>query len=117
MRHRNKTIIFGRKKGPREALLRNLATSVILYERVNTTEAKAKAIRPIVERCITLGKKPSLHTRRLLLARLFDENAVKKVLEVLGPRYAERKGGYTRITKVGNRVGDNASKAVIEFVE
>lgn len=116
MRHRNKTIILGREKGPREALLRNLATSVILYEKITTTEAKAKAVRPLVERMITKGKVNTLNSRRALMKVLYDEKAVIKVLEVLGPRFKERKGGYTRIIKVGLRPGDGGASAVIELV-
>lgn len=116
MRHRNKGRILGRTTAPRKHLLANLAQSVILYEKVRTTEAKAKEVRPVVERLITFGKKPTLATRRLLLKRLPTENAVKKILEVLGPRYATRAGGYTRITKVGRRQGDAAKMAVLELV-
>ena len=116
MRHRNKTIILGIEKGPREALLRNLATSVILYEKLTTTEAKAKAVRPLVERMITKGKVNTVNSRRALMKVLYDEKAVLKILEVLGPRFKERKGGYTRIIKVGLRVGDGGKTAVIELV-
>ncbi len=117
MRHRvTTTPAFSRKKGPRDAMLRNLATSVVLYEKVETTEAKAKAIRPMVERLITRGRISSLFARRTLMKTLYDENAVKKILEVLGPRYAERRGGYTRITKISPRKGDSAKMAIIEFV-
>ncbi len=116
MRHRNKSRKLGRTKAPRAHLLANLAQSVILYEKVRTTEAKAKEVRPVVERLITFGKKPTLATRRLLLKRLPTENAVKKILEVLGPRYATRAGGYTRLTKVGRRQGDAAKMVVLELV-
>lgn len=117
MRHRKKTVILGREKGPRGALLKNLAVSVILYEKVETTEAKAKAIRPIVERCITLSKNPSLNTRRRLLSRLGHGRAVAKLIEVLGVRFKERAGGYTRITKTRKRVGDGGNQACIAFVD
>lgn len=116
MRHRNKTKILDRKKAPREALLRNLATSVILYEKVTTTTAKAKAIRPIVEKLVTIAKTNDLQSRRKLLEVLYDKNAVAKALEVLGPRYKERNGGYTRITALGKRQGDGADVSQIEFV-
>lgn len=116
MRHQKRGKILDRKKAPREALLRNLATSVILYEKVQTTQAKAKAVRPIVERLITTAKKNDLTARRQLLAVLYHKNAVKKALEVLGPRYKDRQGGYTRITKIGQRQGDGAKVAQIEFV-
>lgn len=116
MRHRVKKTTLGRLKGPREAMLRNLAASVILHEKVTTTHAKAKAIRPIVEKLITRGADHTLNNRRILQKYLFDEKAVLKILNNLGPRYKERPGGYTRITKLANRKGDNASMAVIEFV-
>jgi large subunit ribosomal protein L17 len=116
MRHRNKGIILGRKKAPREALLRNLAASVILYEKVKTTEAKAKAIRPLVEKAITSGKKPTLAARRNLMKFFYTEHPVKKILEVLGPRYASRPGGYTRIVKIGHRKNDGADMVQIELV-
>jgi large subunit ribosomal protein L17 len=116
MRHRNKGRILGRTTAPRRALLKNLAQSIILYEKVRTTEAKAKEVRTTVERLITLGKKPSLAARRRLMMTLPTESAVKKVLEVLGPRYATRHGGYTRITKIGQRQGDAAKIVQIELV-
>jgi len=116
MRHRNKGIILGRKKAPREALLRNLAASVILYEKVKTTEAKAKAIRPLVEKAITAGKKPTLAARRNLMKFFYTEHPVKKILEVLGPRYMSRPGGYTRIVKIGHRKNDGADMVQIELV-
>jgi len=116
MRHRNKTKSLGRKAGPRKALLRNLATSVVLYEKVQTTEAKAKTVKPIVERYVTKSKTPTLHNRRQMLAYFYDEKAVQKLLEDLGPRYKDRPGGYMRITKLGKRKGDNAPIVQLEFV-
>ena len=116
MRHRVKTAILSRMKGPRESLLRNLATSVILYEKVKTTKARAKFVRPIVERAITIGKSKTLATRRALHAMLHLDNAVKKILEELGPKYAERKGGYTRVTSLKRREGDAAEIVQIELV-
>ena len=116
MRHHNKTKTLGRKKAPREALLRSLATSLVLYEKIKTTEAKAKVLRPYVEKMITLGKKNTLHARRQLLAKLYLESAVKKVLDELSPRFKERKGGYLRIVKLGFRQGDAAKIVRIEFV-
>lgn len=116
MRHRKKGTILDRKKAPREALLRNLAASVILYEKVRTTEAKAKAVRPLVEKAITDGKKNTLAARRKLMKFFYTEHAVKKILEVLGPRYLERPGGYTRIVKVGHRKNDGADMVQIELV-
>ena len=116
MRHRKKNKILDRKKGSRKALLRNLATNLILHEKIQTTEGKAKALKPVVEKLITKGKAGDLHARRELMKYLYLENAVKKVLEDLGPRYKERKGGYTRIVKLGARQGDTAKMAQIEFV-
>ncbi len=105
-----------RKKQPRQALLRNLAVSLILYEKVKTTEAKAKAVKPLVEKLITKGKENTLANRRYLMKYLYVENAVKKVLEVLGPKYKERQGGYTRIVKLGRRQGDGAPVVQLELV-
>ncbi len=116
MRHRKKTKILDRKKAPRKALLRNLATSLVLYEKVKTTKAKAKTVKPIVEKYITLSKKGDLHARRELLKYFYLENAVKKLIEDLGPRYQDRKGGYTRIVKIGPRQGDGAEIVQIELV-
>ncbi len=117
MRHHNAKKILDRKNGPRNAMLRNMATSLILYEHMNTTLAKAKVIRPIVERLITTGKDKTLHSRRKLASYLLVESAVHKVLEEMGPRYADRQGGYTRIIKLGTRKGDGAEMAQIQFVK
>jgi len=116
MRHLQKGKILDRKKEARKALLRSLATSLVLYEKIKTTEAKAKALKPIIEKLITIGKKADLHTRRQLKKTLYTDNAVKKVLENLSPRFKDRKGGYTRIIKIGTRIGDNAKQVIIEFV-
>lgn len=117
MRHRRNQVTLDRKRGPREALLRGLVTSVILYEHVNTTLAKAKAVRPLVERAITDGRKKTLAARRNLAKVLLVESAINKVLEELGPRYATRPGGYTRIIKLGQRQGDGAEIAQIQLVK
>lgn len=117
MRHRRVGKTLDRKAAPRRALLRALATSIILYENVNTTLAKAKAVRPFVEKLITRGREKSLVARRALLKELFSENAVNKVLEELGPRYATRPGGYTRILKLGMRKGDGAEIAQIQLMK
>ena len=98
-------------------MIRNLATSLVLYEKIKTTETKAKYIRPYVERLISKGKKNNLHTRRELLKKLFVESAVKKVLDELSPRFKDRNGGYLRIVKLGFRRGDAAKVVRIEFVE
>lgn len=116
MRHRKSGKVLDRKAGPRASLLRNLAASVILHEKVQTTEAKAKAVRPMVERAITRGKTPTLSARRLLMQVFYTEQPVKKILEVLGPRYASRPGGYTRIIKIGPRQGDSAAMVQLELV-
>ena len=107
---------FGRRSEPRRAMLRNLATSVILGGRIQTTEAKAKQLKSIADKMITLGKRNDLHARRQALAYLLDENAVTKLFEEIAPRYGERQGGYTRVLKLGTRRGDAAPMAIIEFV-
>lgn len=107
---------FGRRSGPRRALLRNLVTSMILAEKIVTTEAKAKQIRSITEKMVTLGKRNDLHARRQVLAYLLDENAVTKLFENIAPRYEDRQGGYTRILKLGPRRGDAAPMAILELV-
>lgn len=116
MRHRKKGKKLGREKAARKALLKNLAASLIVYEKIKTTLAKAKAVRPVVEKLITTAKKGDLGARRRLRRYLPTDSAVKKALEVLGPRYKERKGGYTRIIRLGARSGDAAEMAQIEFV-
>ena len=116
MRHRNTTKTLGRKKEAREMMLRNLAASVLIYEKVKTTEAKAKTVRTLVERCITTAKKNDLTARRALIAKLPQPLAVKKAMDVLGDRYAKRVGGYTRIIKLGTRQGDGAEIVQIELV-
>lgn len=117
MRHRNSGKVFSREIGPRTAFMKGLALDVVLYEKVRTTEARAKAVRPMVEKLVTRGKNATLHNRRELL-RFFgqQELPVKKILEVLSPRYKARAGGYTRITKMGPRKGDGAQMVQIEFV-
>jgi len=116
MRHQNNTAKLSLKAGPRKALLRNLATSLIEHGRMETTIAKAKTIKPIIEKFITLSKKDTLTVRRALLAYFNTEKVVNKLLKEVGPKYLARKGGYTRVTKLGVRKGDNAEMAVIELV-
>lgn len=116
MRHQKRKVTLDRKTGPRTALLAGLAESLILYEKINTTKAKAKAVRSIVERMITKAKGKDLHARRELMKQLYTKNSVKKLIEELGPRYAERKGGYTRTVVLKNRVGDGAEEVLIELV-
>lgn len=116
MRHQKTTKTLSRKVGPRKALLKNLANSLILYEKIRTTEVKAKTLKPKVEKMVTRAKVDSLHNRREILKTLPTKNAVKKLFEVIGPKYKERKGGYLRITKLEPRKGDGAKMAIIEFV-
>jgi large subunit ribosomal protein L17 len=98
-------------------LFRNMAQALIKHEQIVTTLPKAKELRPVVERLITLGKRGDLHARRLAHARLRDDAITRKLFEVLGPRYQERNGGYTRVLKAGFRYGDSAPMAVIELVD
>lgn len=111
-----KKVILGRKTAGRRSLLANLAESVILYEKVKTTKAKAKAVQSVVEKLITKAKQNNLTARREIAKVLYTENAVKKLMEQLGPKYTDRKGGFTRITTIKNRVGDGAVEALIELV-
>lgn len=117
MRHRKSTKSFGRVKAQREALLRNLADSLILHGRIETTLAKAKALRSFVEPLVTKAKKGGLAKRRELTSVLYTDKAVQLLMDEIGPKYKERPGGYTRITKTGPRLNDGAEMAVIEFVE
>ena len=116
MRHRVKVKKLDRKKAPREMMLRNLASSILIYEKVKTTEAKAKAVKPLVEKMITIAKAGDLTARRRLIAKLPQPMAVKKTIESLGKKYKDRAGGYTRIIKLGNRTGDGAKIVQIELV-
>lgn len=117
MRHRNKKIYLGRQLGHRKMLVKNLATSLIFYDKIDTTVAKAKILRGYLEKLVTLARVDTLAARRLALARLTHKNAVKKLFEVLGPKYKARPGGYLRIQRKGKRVGDAAEVATISFVE
>lgn len=117
MNHRMKGRKLGRHTNHRRALFANLAASVIEHEQVKTTLPKAKEIRSIVEKLITLAKDGSLHARRQALAFLYDEAVVAKLFTVLGPRYKNRAGGYTRVLKAGFRYGDSAPVGVIELVD
>jgi large subunit ribosomal protein L17 len=116
MRHRVAGRKFGRNTSQRKALFRNLAVSLILHERIQTTEAKAKTIRPVVEKLVTMSREDTEHHRRLVMARLADERATAKLFDVIGPRFEGQPGGYTRIYKLGTRRGDAAPLALIEFV-
>jgi len=116
MRHQVKKRYLRRDSAHRRALLRNLVTSFIDKERIRTTVAKAKAAKPIAEKMITLAKRNTLHARRQALAYIFQESVVKKLFDVVGPRFTERPGGYTRIVKLGLRAGDGADMALLEMV-
>lgn len=116
MRHRVAGKKLGRKTAHRVMMFRNMVTSLLDKERILTTVDRAKAVRPIAERMITLGKRESLHARRQALAFINDPAVVAKLFETLAPRFAQRPGGYTRIVRSGNRVGDGAEKAYIELV-
>lgn len=116
MRHKKNKITLDRKTAARRSLMTNLAESLILHEKIRTTKAKAKALRPFVEKLITKAKKNTLTARRELIKVLYNENAVKKLLEQIGPRNLSRNGGYSRITNLSRRVGDGAEEAVIELL-
>jgi len=117
MRHGNAHRKLNRKPEHRRAMFANMAAALIKHEQIMTTLPKAKDLRPIVEKLVTLGKRGDLHARRRAIAEIRDVAMVKKLFEVLGPRYKERNGGYTRVMKAGYRYGDNAPAAVIEFVD
>ena len=117
MRHRIGGRKLNRTSQHRQMLFRNMAQALIKHEQIVTTLPKAKELRPVVERLITLGKRGDLHARRLAHARLRDDAMTKKLFEILGPRYEERAGGYCRIMKAGFRFGDSAPMAVIELVD
>jgi large subunit ribosomal protein L17 len=116
MRHRNGLRKLNRTSSHRLAMFRNMAVSLITHEAIKTTLPKAKSLRGVIEPLITLGKEPTLANKRLAFARLRDRDAVVKLFAVLGPRYAARPGGYTRVLKMGFRQGDNAPMAFMELV-
>ncbi|MEZ5839079.1 MAG: 50S ribosomal protein L17 [Hyphomicrobiales bacterium] len=117
MRHGNRGRKLNRTWSHRKAMFANMAASLIRHEQIVTTLPKAKDLRPIVEKLVTLAKRGDLHARRTVASRLGDEAMAKKLFEVLAARYADRPGGYTRVLKAGFRFGDNAPMAVIEFVD
>jgi len=119
MRHRNEGRKLGKKTAHRTAMFANMAAALIKHEQIRTTLPKAKELRPVVEKLVTLSRRGSsnLHARRLALSQVRDEAQVKKLFEVIGPRYAKRPGGYTRVLKAGFRQGDNAAMALIEFID
>ena len=117
MRHGFAGRRFNRTASHRQAMFANMAAALIKHEQIVTTLPKAKDLRPVVEKLVTLAKKGGLHARRQAISQIRDETQVKKLFDVLGPRYGERKGGYTRVLKSGFRYGDSAPMAVIEFVD
>lgn len=117
MRHRKKVRHLNRTAEHHEAMLRNMTTSLILTERVRTTLAKAKELRRYAEPLVTKAKRGDLHARRMVGRRIKDKQALAKLFDEIGPRFAERPGGYTRVLKLGHRNGDAAEMAIIEFVE
>ena len=117
MRHRKKGRTLSRTASHKKATMRNMATSLFRHERIETTTAKAKELRPFAERLITLGKRGDLHARRLAGRLIADRQVLGKLFDDLGPRFMERPGGYTRILKLGNRRGDAAEMALIELVD
>ena len=117
MRHSKGYRRLNRTHEHRKALFANMAGSLIEHEQIKTTLPKAKELRPIVEKLITLAKRGDLHARRLAASRLKEDQYVSKLFDILGPRYTERKGGYTRVLRAGFRYGDMAPMAIIEFVD
>jgi large subunit ribosomal protein L17 len=117
MRHGNSNRKLNRTASHRKAMFANMSAALIKHEQIETTLPKAKELRPIVEKLITLGKRGDLHARRQAIAQVRDETQVQKLFGVLGPRYKDRQGGYIRILKAGFRYGDNAARAIIEFVD
>ncbi|MFL2628178.1 MAG: 50S ribosomal protein L17 [Candidatus Marisimplicoccus sp.] len=117
MRHRKKTIKLGRKSAHRKAMLANMASSLIEHKRINSTLTKAKALKVFIEPLITKSKNDNTHNRRLCFSKLRDKIAVTTLFDEVAKKIGDRRGGYTRIIKLGNRMGDNASMAMIEFVD
>ncbi|HXX41389.1 MAG TPA: 50S ribosomal protein L17 [Chthoniobacterales bacterium] len=117
MRHQKKRIKLGRKAEHRKALLANQVCSLIEHQRIKTTLAKAKAVRPLAERMVTLGKNGSIHARRMAFSTLRQKDAVKKLFDDIAPRSSDRNGGYTRIVRLGQRKSDSASMAFLEWVD
>ena len=117
MRHRMRGRSFSRTSSHRKAMFESLCHALIKHEQITTTLPKAKDLRPIVEKLVTLGKRGDLHARRQAIAQMKDLAMVKKLFDVIGPRYKDRDGGYTRVMKAGFRYGDSAPVAVIEFVD
>lgn len=117
MRHKHGYNKLGRKSGHRRALLRNMVTSLVIHERIETTLPKARELKSVFDKMVTLGKRGDLHARRLAASYIFDDEAVRKLFSSLAPRFKDRPGGYTRIVKQGDRRGDCAQMAIIEVVD
>ena len=117
MRHRNSGKRLGRNTSHRKAMLRNMVTSLLEHEKITTTDARAKELRPLAEKLITLAKRGDLHARRQATEVVRDHKVVAKLFERIAPRFADRPGGYTRIIKLGHRLGDNAALSLISLVE
>jgi len=117
MRHHNSKRKFGREKNERKALLNSLALNLIVREKIKTTEPKAKELKPFIEKLVTRAKNGDLATRRVIISKLTNRSKeVKKLFDVIAPKYADKKGGYTRVLKLGVRKSDGAKMAIIEFV-
>lgn len=116
MRHRKAKITLDRKSAGRVALVKSLVISVVVHGKIITTETKAKAIRPVVERLVTHAKQDSVTNRRYIMQRIANTEAMEKLIKTWGPKYATRPGGYTRLIRLPQRVGDGAKRAMIEFV-
>jgi len=116
MRHHNANRKFGRTRDQRAALLKSLALALVTHEKIETTEAKAKELRPFIEKMVTRALKGDQAAQRLLVARLGSPSGAKKLIDEIAPRYKERSGGYTRVTKIGSRASDASRMAIIEFV-
>ena len=117
MKHRIGFNALSRKSSQRKALMRSMVTSLLKYERIETTKAKALEVRKMAEKLITRGKVDSVHNRRVAARYIYDESVVNKLFKEIGPLFAERNGGYTRILKTGNRLGDAAEMVILELVE
>ena len=117
MKHRIGFNALSRKSSQRKALMRSMVTSLLRYERIETTKAKALEVRKMAEKLITRGKTDSVHNRRVAARYIYDETVVNKLFKEIGPLFAERNGGYTRILKTGNRLGDAAEMVILELVE
>lgn len=117
MRHRKAGRKLGRNTAQRQALIRQLAISMIMHERITTTEAKAKTLRPVVEKLVTIAREDTGHHRNLIMSKIDNQKATARLFEVIAPRFESAPGGYTRISKLGQRHGDAAPMALIEFIE